>query len=69
MPMKGPHGTLDVLMEGDPHSIVEALLAVCSYSIGSSRLSLHRAEYPLAINRLQNNSVYVFFMRFCWNHI
>ena len=41
------------IMEGDPHSIVEAM-AICGYSIGSSKgLVYIRAEYPLAIHRLQ----------------
>ena len=41
------------IMEGDPHSIVEAM-CVCGYSIGSSKgLVYIRAEYPLAINRLR----------------
>ena len=41
------------IMEGDPHSIVEAM-AICGYSTGSSRgLVYIRAEYPLAIHRLK----------------
>ena len=41
------------IMEGDPHSIVEAM-AICGYSIGSSKgLVYIRAEYPLAIHRLR----------------
>lgn len=41
------------IMEGDPHSIVEAM-AICGYSIGSSKgLVYIRAEYPLAIQRLK----------------
>ena len=41
------------IMEGDPHSIVEAM-CICGYSIGSSKgLVYIRAEYPLAINRLK----------------
>lgn len=41
------------IMEGDPHSIVEAM-AVCGYSIGAAKgLVYIRAEYPLAINRLK----------------
>lgn len=41
------------IMEGDPHSIVEAM-AVCGYSIGATKgLVYIRAEYPLAIHRLQ----------------
>ena len=41
------------IMEGDPHSIVEAM-ALCGYSIGSPRgLVYIRAEYPLAIQRLK----------------
>lgn len=41
------------IMEGDPHSIVEAM-ALCGYSIGASQgLVYIRAEYPLAIQRLK----------------
>lgn len=41
------------IMEGDPHSIVEAM-ALCGYAIGASKgLVYIRAEYPLAIHRLQ----------------
>ena len=41
------------IMEGDPHSIVEAM-AICGYSIGASKgLVYIRAEYPLAIERLR----------------
>lgn len=41
------------LLEGDPHSIVEAM-AICGYAIGASKgLVYIRAEYPLAIERLQ----------------
>ena len=41
------------IMEGDPHSIVEAM-AICGYSIGSRKgLVYIRAEYPLAIHRLK----------------
>lgn len=41
------------IMEGDPHSVIEAL-AICGYSIGASKgLVYIRAEYPLAIERLR----------------
>ena len=41
------------IMEGDPHSVIEAM-AICGYSIGSSKgLVYIRAEYPLAIQRLK----------------
>lgn len=41
------------IMEGDPHSIIEAM-ALCGYSIGASQgLVYIRAEYPLAIYRLK----------------
>lgn len=41
------------IMEGDPHSIVEAM-AICGYAIGATKgLVYIRAEYPLAIHRLQ----------------
>lgn len=41
------------LLEGDPHSIIEAM-TICGYSIGADKgLVYIRAEYPLAIKRLQ----------------
>lgn len=41
------------IMEGDPHSIIEAM-ALCGYSIGATKgLVYIRAEYPLAIHRLK----------------
>ncbi len=41
------------ILEGDPNSIVEAM-AICGYAIGASKgLVYIRAEYPLAIKRLE----------------
>ncbi len=41
------------ILEGDPHSIVEAM-AICGYAIGASEGRVYiRAEYPLAIKRLE----------------
>ena len=41
------------VLEGDPHSVLEAM-AICGYSIGSSEGLIYvRAEYPLAIHRLK----------------
>jgi NADH:ubiquinone oxidoreductase subunit F (NADH-binding)/(2Fe-2S) ferredoxin/Pyruvate/2-oxoacid:ferredoxin oxidoreductase delta subunit len=41
------------VLEGDPHSVIEAMI-ICGYSIGASNgLVYIRAEYPLAIKRLQ----------------
>ena len=41
------------ILEGDPHSIVEAM-AICGYAIGASKgLVYIRAEYPLAVKRLE----------------
>ncbi|PID30240.1 MAG: NADH-quinone oxidoreductase subunit J/K [Candidatus Cloacimonadota bacterium] len=41
------------ILEGDPHSVIEAM-AICGYAIGASKgLVYIRAEYPLAINRLK----------------
>jgi NADH-quinone oxidoreductase subunit F len=40
------------LLEGDPHKILEAM-AICGYSIGADTGYIYiRAEYPLAIDRL-----------------
>ncbi len=42
------------ILEGDPHSIVEAM-AICGYAIGAAEGRVYiRAEYPLAITRLQD---------------
>ena len=41
------------ILEGDPHSVIEAM-AICGYSIGATKGQVYiRAEYPLAITRLQ----------------
>lgn len=41
------------ILEGDPHSVIEAM-AICGYCTGSSNgLVYIRAEYPLAIERLK----------------
>ncbi|MBP6867463.1 MAG: NADH-quinone oxidoreductase subunit NuoF [Bacteroidales bacterium] len=41
------------ILEGDPNSIIEAM-AICGYCIGANKgLVYIRAEYPLAIKRLQ----------------
>ncbi len=41
-------------LEGDPHSILEAM-AIAGYAIGASKGFIYiRAEYPLAIDRLEN---------------
>lgn len=41
------------ILEGDPHSIIEAM-ALCGYAIGADEGKVYiRAEYPLAINRLK----------------
>lgn len=41
------------VLEGDPHSVLEAM-AICGYCIGSSNGLIYiRAEYPLAVARLK----------------
>lgn len=41
------------ILEGDPHSVIEAM-AICGYCIGAGKgLVYIRAEYPLAIERLK----------------
>ena len=41
------------ILEGDPHSILEAM-AICGYTMGADQGLIYiRAEYPLAIERLQ----------------
>jgi len=40
------------ILEGDPHSVMEAMM-ICGYAIGSGQGYIYvRAEYPLAIERL-----------------
>ena len=40
-------------IEGDPHSVIEAM-AICGYTIGANKGYVYiRAEYPLAIERLK----------------
>jgi NADH-quinone oxidoreductase subunit F len=40
------------ILEGDPHSVIEAM-AICGYAVGASQgYAYVRAEYPLAIKRL-----------------
>jgi NADH:ubiquinone oxidoreductase subunit F (NADH-binding)/(2Fe-2S) ferredoxin/NAD-dependent dihydropyrimidine dehydrogenase PreA subunit len=42
------------ILEGDPHSVVEAM-AICGYAINATKGRVYiRAEYPLAIKRLEN---------------
>lgn len=41
------------ILEGDPHSVIEAM-AICGYAIGATKGQVYiRAEYPLAIKRLE----------------
>jgi len=41
------------VLEGDPHSVLEAM-TICGYTVGASRGFIYcRAEYPLAISRLE----------------
>ncbi|KAI4453033.1 nadh-quinone oxidoreductase subunit f [Holotrichia oblita] len=40
------------ILEGDPHSIIEAM-TICGYAIGADEGVIYvRAEYPMAVNRL-----------------
>lgn len=42
------------ILEGDPHSIIEAM-AIAAYAIGAQHGFIYiRAEYPIAVKRLQN---------------
>ena len=42
------------VLEGDPHSVIEAM-AIAAYAVGSDEGFVYvRAEYPLAVERLQN---------------
>lgn len=41
------------ILEGDPHSVIEAM-AICGYCIGADKGVVYiRAEYPLAVERLK----------------
>lgn len=41
------------ILEGDPHSVIEAM-AIAAYTIGANKGYIYvRAEYPIAVNRLQ----------------
>ena len=41
------------VLEGDPHCIIEAM-AICGYAVGATEGYVYvRAEYPIAVNRLQ----------------
>ncbi len=43
------------ILEGDPHSVIEAM-AICGYAIGATKGRVYiRAEYPLAIKRLEKS--------------
>lgn len=42
------------ILEGDPHSVIEAM-AICGYAVGAQKGYVYvRAEYPLAVERLGN---------------
>ncbi|HSB07775.1 MAG TPA: FAD-dependent oxidoreductase, partial [Thermodesulfobacteriota bacterium] len=42
------------ILEGDPHSLIEGM-SICGYAVGAKDGYIYcRAEYPLAIKRLQN---------------
>ena len=42
------------ILEGDPHCLIEAM-AICGYAIGATQGYVYvRAEYPIAVTRLQN---------------
>ena len=41
------------ILEGDPHSLIEAM-AIAGYAIGANQGYVYvRAEYPIAVKRLQ----------------
>jgi NADH:ubiquinone oxidoreductase subunit F (NADH-binding) len=45
------------VLEGDPHSVIEAM-AIAAYAIGASQGYVYvRAEYPLAVKRLAWRSI------------
>jgi NADH-quinone oxidoreductase subunit F len=43
------------VLEGDPHSVIEGMM-ICGYAIGASEGYIYcRAEYPMAVRRLQQS--------------
>ena len=41
------------ILEGDPHSVVEAMM-IAGYAIGANKGYIYvRAEYPIAVQRFQ----------------
>jgi NADH-quinone oxidoreductase subunit F len=43
------------VLEGDPHSVIEGMM-ICGYAIGASEGYIYcRAEYPMAVRRLQRS--------------
>ena len=41
------------ILEGDPHSLIEAMI-ICGYAVGATKGFVYvRAEYPIAVERLQ----------------
>ncbi len=43
------------VLEGDPHSVIEGMM-ICGYAIGASEGYIYcRAEYPMAVKRLQRS--------------
>ncbi len=55
MQMKGDPGAFmdRSILEGDPHSVLEAM-AICGYAIGANQGYIYvRAEYPIAVHRLE----------------
>ena len=48
------HLWIDLYLEGDPHSVLEAM-AIAGYAIGAIKGYIYiRAEYPLAIRKIKN---------------
>ena len=42
------------ILEGDPHSLIEAMI-ICGYAVGATQGYVYvRAEYPIAVERLRN---------------
>ncbi len=55
MQMKEIHGAFmdRSILEGDPHSVLEAM-AIAGFCIGANKGYIYvRAEYPIAVKRLQ----------------
>ncbi len=54
------------VMEGDPHRVIEGM-AIAAYAVGASKGFIYvRAEYPVAVSRLDDRAARGAAARVCW---